>query len=227
MVTTRRWQAISKEYLVPALRQSTDAGLSFANGLVIVEPVDLLLRCFNRETTSWGASAVYALVQPLYVPGRGLIGTYSVGLGGRGDESRGTKWHLDEGDLATHGTQMGRLVRNEGLAFLDRVATLTGFAGLIEQKLADNPRDPHLWEDLAYTRLLAGEVDAAADALAKGTVTAAARRDPPPWQLELAQRLATIRDDLDDDPAVAQQRLRGWATEQAGRLKLDKRVPLD
>lgn len=84
-------------------------------------------------------------------------------------------------------------MRDEGLDFLERIGTLPGFAGLIEQRLAESPRNSRLWEDLAYTRLLAGDVDAGADAVVKGMVNAAARRDPPPWQQELAQRLATIR----------------------------------
>lgn len=234
MATRRRFEKLARRHVLPVLQPALGDTVARVRGaLVIVEPVDWMLRSFVFSTASWGDSYVSAGVQPLYTPREHMLATYDIRLGGRPDDPwDGRMWKVPDDDEAAGPvmSEMAVLMRDLGLPHIHSIGTVERFVEHLPPRLADNPVEINEREDLAYGLVILGRHDDAREVLTHAERQAReniARREADDIVSEhhYAQhrRLRLIIDQLSGDPEEAVATLRGWAEQTADALRLHPR----
>ena len=192
-------EKLSREQLIPRL-----AGDFVARGtLVYHRDLEWLLRGFNYERSGHpGGRDVYVwvFVQPLYSPSPHVVLDVGHRLGG-GHWTLEEDWRLPPGlvDLAA----------TDGVRFLERMERPVDLAGYLEDRLREAPGNTRLREDAAYSRVLAGDHEGAADHLAK--IEATYRHTVPyDWEQELLERASRMRAALREGGDAPLQLLRSY-----------------
>lgn len=191
-------------------------GFEVKGRLLFRAPIGDLLHFFSFDATSdKNAFSIHVAVLPLYVPADHLHFSFGRQVGGW--------WDVSEAE--TPEAVMKRVVaylQHEGVPFLELVPDAADFADgwiLLTDAL---PENPYVREPAAYSLLLGGRFEEAAEAVRDMYETEAADPDPhwPEVTAARAQRLERILRELDDDPQEAVDLLRMWRLESLANLKL-------
>jgi hypothetical protein len=164
-VTGREFAKLAQKHLMPYL-----SGFALKDGYVYALPVDRLWRRFvlnpsgfSRESFTIGCAA-----SPLYVPE--AAHSYPIGLGDRlpvlaGQGDRWWTWQPgDEGSERAMMEDIRALMLDVGVPFLNQFPTPESVADTLIRH-PSKADDPNLLEELAYSLILAGRLELAAEAL--------------------------------------------------------------
>lgn len=110
-----------------------------------------------------------------------------------------------------------------GLPFLRRLATPEDFVRH-GASASGVPRDPHVREAIAYSRVLTGDYGKASKELKRLYGELVREQDAYPWMKEMAERVAYLVELLHQSPDVAIRQLRAWRDWTLKQLRLEKEI---
>ncbi|MEN3000338.1 MAG: hypothetical protein ABDI19_00655 [Armatimonadota bacterium] len=211
-----------KRFVLPHLE-----GFRVHRSLVYAHPVDMVLRGFVFQPLSMDPNAftVEVFAQPLYVPSDCIWYTFGKRLGWL-KHRRGIWWELDISDLRQSEAvfrEITEYILDVGLPFVQRLATPAGFVQY-GAKASGVPKDPHVREAIAYSRILIGDYAKAARELEHLHRELIREQEDYPWMKEMAERVETISKLLQQSPEDAVRQLHEWRDWTLKQLRLEKEI---
>ena len=235
-MTGREFAKLARKHLMPYL-----SGFALKDGYVYVLPVDRLWRRFvlnpsgfSRESFTIGCAA-----SPLYVPE--AAHSYPIGLGDRlpvlaGQGDRWWTWQPgDEESETAMMEEIRALVLDAGVPFLNQFPTPESVAETLIRHPSKSD-DPNLVEELAYSLILAGRPELAAETLddlrrmtledeERATWWAELQSEEKgpaeeDWVITVGRRGDSVAQALRRSPAEAVAILDAWNEEQLAELRL-------
>ena len=195
--------------LTKRLLQSLLPGFEASGNLCLVSPFSGTVRGFHFEPSAFSKTDFYVNVflLPLCVPTKQFHFTFGHRLGGSG------RWNSTD----------PMLLPNLSKELHKERSFLVGLEKPIDVAKALKPlaerRNLHSLEAFAYTLILAGQAEAAADTL---NDLLSAIDKAVAWQQEIACRAVLIRDRLRNQPESATEQLATWERETAHDLGIAK-----
>ncbi len=160
-----------------------------------------LLRGIYFEDTSFDKEAFYvwAFYLPLYVPTAHVSFTFGKRL------AAGRRWRSS----ATPPEELASVIRDEALPFLLKAETPERFAAEISS-IADNPRDPYVFQAKAYSLAKSGNASGAIKGLKQLISVLDEKGLVIPWVDDMRSRGELLLDEINKDAQGAKQLLCDW-----------------
>lgn len=190
--------------------------------LLFVEPLRYLLRGYYFEFSGLDRNKfnVEVFVQPLYIPCSHVVFTLGRRLGTiRGGQERW--WHLGEGNEEEIMLDVLAYIKDDGECFLNDLATPSD---LVEKTrdYYDNAESPYPEEIVAYSAVLVGDAENAADAFERLGIILQNMDHKLEYVREMAQRANLLRSAFEAERRSALERLDRWRSETLAHVRLTK-----
>lgn len=215
-MNSRELERLNKQHLLPRL-----PGYAAKGTLVFASPVGDVLRALHFEPSGFERDTrrVHCFVMPLYEPETWIRFTFDRVLGGA-NEGQGDRWFDFPEDRGPVMEEIADLAVRDAMPWLERVRTP---ADLAERAYEIRPdRDVHVRTAVGLSHILAGNHAAAQAELRQMRQVILDGDDDREWVRELADLGGEIADEVDADPQLAIDRLRGWRDTAVRELGLAK-----
>lgn len=219
---TRELMRLVRQYVVPSLE-----GFRIHRSLLYVHPVEMVLRGFDWQCSYMDPCAftVEVFAQPLYVPSDCVVYTFGNRLSWL-KHRRDLWWRLDCEGRSSYEAIFEEIVGHifdVGLPFLRRLWTPEDFVRH-GASASGVPRDPHVCEVIAYSRVLIGDYGKAARELKRLHDELVREQEVYPWMREVAERAAYLLKLLHQSPDGAVRQLHAWRDWTLKQLRLEKEI---
>jgi len=199
---------------LPALEKALLAelpGFSIAGNLLLMSPMERILRAIYFESSSYDKSAfsVSAFVMPLCVPTEHLSFNFGNRVRHKGG---GDRWTMSMPNLMA---ELGAALKEQAVPFLAKVDSLLAFADMATA-FSGNLHTP---KAMAFALARAGQDRRAVSVLDE----LLAQVDPNiAWQQTIAKQANALKTDLLERPVEAHRQLEEWEIETTRKLGLEQ-----
>jgi len=215
-VTDRRFESLARKHLLPKMPD-----FCVSRYLLFVLPLHYIIRgyCFEGSSDPNGFY-VWAFVQPLFVPDRGVSFVIGNRLGLILGQTCGA-WSLTADNEEVVMADVWGYMQREGRIILDKFQSLRAFAkNAINRRT--NPHSPYPPEMVAYAAVLLGDVRLARKMFDRLEWTLRDQNDREPYENDILKRARLVRETLERDRGEAVGIMNKWREETAANLKLTR-----